>query len=287
MQYFFNTNNYSLFFSFLLFYYSFFNHGLLISIFLGFILPVFHALTDQSTDHSHSHCGCVFGSGKPRTIRTTRASYLCVSTDSRRHTRPYGHSCRSSNTQKWIQWGFDGDKQREPTHQIHRMTLRSNRKLHVFRKLRVSDISHNHITFEVSREAVHDSVHLHIQHHLLAIMLDFQRYLETSEITISLVGMVEREHWLHIAQQRSSVDLHHVGGFERLGDEDRTHLSNLQNEPIKLQKENILENVGRHAAGHQARGIVWNKQASGQQKALSADKALRAQLVICKRAQQL
>ena len=117
-------------------------------------------------------------------------------------------------------------------------------------------------------------------------MLGFHTYLEASEIAISLVWMMEREHWLHIAQQRCSVDFHYIRSLEWFGNEEWADFSDLLNQPSTLKK-NILVNLCRHAASHQARGIVWNKQASGQQKALSADQTLRAELVIRKRAQQL
>lgn len=68
-------------------------------------------------------------------------------------------------------------------------------------------------------------------------MLDFHTYLEASEIAISLVWMVEREHWLHIAQQRCSVDFDYVRCFERFGNEEWTDFSDLWNQPINTPRK--------------------------------------------------
>ena len=68
-------------------------------------------------------------------------------------------------------------------------------------------------------------------------MLGFHTYLEASEIAISLVWMVEREHWLHIAQQRCSVDFHHVRSLEWFRNEEWTDFSDLLNQPSTLQEK--------------------------------------------------
>ncbi len=140
---------------------------------------------------------------------------ICSSPNSKPYNISFLHITTTQSSLTSLQRCIDRNKERKPTHQIHRMCTRYNRHFHSLWQLYIMSWQKYDLRVEIPNKSMDQTIWCHFKCQFLFLSHLDHIYCWPSEISIKNIRMMECKYRQWITQHGGIMDIDYICGFQR------------------------------------------------------------------------